>query len=293
MKKLRSFTALLIALSVTCWSEVGFAQTSPQPDWPLFQQNVGHTGQTFPSRSVQNPAIRWKQPVGVAGWLNSPLIADGQVFISSSGYLWQIPDYEAGNESDSLLTDGVYAFDLKTGERNWYAPAQADVSGIAFENGLIFATGDEGAVWALDARSGELKWRQNLGSETYQVLVHKQVVYLGNSQGQFFALDAQTGKIRWKTALKGSIRAGAALQGDRLVVGTTQGKIYGLNLKGKIRWEKDLVQFYPEYINDQYTTAIEIYASPTLYKNSAIIGFARDTLYPTPALIRLDLLTGQ
>lgn len=293
MKKFRSFSAVLIALSVTCWSEVGFAQSLPQPDWPMFQQNVGHTGQTFPSRSVQNPVIRWKQPVGVAGWLNSPLIADGQVFISSSGYLWQIPDYEAGNESDSLLTDGVYAFDLKTGERNWYAPAQADVSGIAYENGLIFATGDEGAVWALDARSGELKWRQNLGSETYQVLVHKQVVYLGNAQGQFFALDAQTGKIRWKTALKGSIRAGAALQGDHLVVGTTQGKIYGLNLKGKIRWEKDLIQFYPEYINDPYTTAIEIYAAPTLYKNSAIIGFARDTLYPTPALIRLDLLTGQ
>ena len=197
------------------------ANTVNNPDWPLFQQNVSHTGQGLTSRSIINPTILWKQPVGVAGWLNSPLIADGQVFISSSGYLWQIPDYEAGNESDSLLTDGVYAFDLKTGNRNWYAPARADASGMAYENGLIFATGDEGAVWALDARSGELKWRQELGAETYQVLVHNQVVYVGTATGHFFAMEANTGKIRWKTALKGSIRAEAALHGDRLVVGTT------------------------------------------------------------------------
>ncbi len=299
MKKILSISPLVLALSLSGWLLTALVSPSqanpvtPSQDWPLFQQNISHTGQAPSSRTIQNPFIRWKQAVGVAGWLNSPLIADGQVFISSSGYLWQIPDYEAGNESDSLPTDGVYAFDLKTGARNWYAPARADASGIAYENGQIFATGDEGAVWALDARTGELKWRQELGAETFQVLVHNQVVYVGTAQGLFFALDANTGKIRWKTALEGSIRAGAALQGDRLVIGTTHGKIYGLSLKGKIRWEKDILSLYPEYVNEQYLTPIEIYGSATLYKNSAIIGFARDNLYPTPALIRLDLLTGK
>lgn len=264
-----------------------------EPDWPLFQQNISHTGQANPSRSVNNPIIRWKQPIGVAGWLNSPLIAEGQVFISSSGYLWQMPDYDPNNESDSLKTDGIYAFDLVTGERNWYAPAQADVSGLAYDKGLIFATGDEGAIWAVDARSGEIRWRQNVGAETYQVMVHQQVVYVGNEQGMLFALDAPSGKIRWKTQLKGSIRAGVTVQGDRLIVGTTAGKIYGLNLKGKIRWEQDVLALYPEYVTEQYVTQTEIYATPTLYKNSVILGFARDTLYPTPALIRLNVATGK
>lgn len=304
MKKILALAPLVLTVSLSIFLSTGMAfpveanqanqaNLVTPADWPLFQHNPSHTGQATPSQRIAQPVIRWKQPVGIAGWLNYPLIADGQVFISSSGYLWQIPDYEAGNESDSLLTDGVYAFDLKTGTRNWYAPGKADVSGIAYENGRLFATGDEGAVWALDARSGELKWRQELGAETYQVLVHQQVVYVGNAEGVFFALDAQTGKIRWKTALKGSIRAGAALQGDRLVVGTTSGKVYGLSLKGKIRWEQDLLKLYPEYVEEQYAPSMEVYASATLYKNSAIIGFARDTLYPTPALVSFDLLTGK
>ncbi|PIQ28706.1 hypothetical protein COW36_11935 [bacterium (Candidatus Blackallbacteria) CG17_big_fil_post_rev_8_21_14_2_50_48_46] len=264
-----------------------------EADWPMFQKDPQHTGQSKVSRSVKDPVIRWKMPVGVSGWLNSPLIADQKVFIGSSGYLWQMPDFEEGNESESLKTDGVYAFDLKSGKALWYAPAGNDVNGIAYDQDTVYATGDEGAVWALEAGSGTQKWKTALGSTTYQLLVHQGVVYSGNNQGQFFALDAKSGKILWKTQLEGAIRAGAALAEDRLILGTTAGKVYALSLKGKIRWQQDIQKLYPEYSQGEYKTPVEVYASATIYKQSAIIGFARDTLYPTPALLAFDIRTGK
>jgi outer membrane protein assembly factor BamB len=270
-----------------------FPVSAQTTDWPMFQNNPAHTGQGTNSRTVKNPVIRWKQPVGVAGWLNSPIIADGQVFIGSSGYLWQIPDYDEGNESESLITDGVYAFDLKTGKKNWYAPAWNDVNAVAYDKNRVFATGDEGAIWAINAQTGEEIWKQKLGAETYQLLVHNNRVYVGTAKGLFTALDATTGKILWQVNLKGSIRAGAALKEDILVLGTTEGHVYGINLNGKIRWEKNIQKLYSEYQDEQYPVAIEVYASATIYQNKAIISFARDTLYPTPAMVALDYKTGK
>lgn len=263
----------------------------PAADWPLFQKDPQHTGQAYPQRMIQKPVIRWKQPVGIAGWLNYPLIAEGMVYISSSGYLWQGADADFSKHDQDHPADGVYAFDLRTGTRRWYAPAYNDVNGIAWDQGLVLATGDEGAVWALDARTGQLKWRKNLGASTYQLLVHQGVAYTGDEQGRFYALDVASGKILWQLQLQGAIRAGAALAQDHLILGTTAGQVYSLSLKGKIRWQRAIQTFYPQYVQDK--TPIAVYASATIYQKTAILGFARDSYYAEPALISLDLDKGQ
>lgn len=146
---------------------------------------------------------------------------------------------------------------------------------------------------ALDARSGQLKWRRELGAACYQLLVHAGVVYTGDEKGRFYALDAKTGKILWQVQLQGAIRAGAALAHNQLILGTTAGQVYSLSLKGKIRWQQDIQKLYPEYSQGEVKTPIEVYAAATIYQQTAIVGFARDTLYPEPALISFDLNSGK
>ncbi len=260
--------------------------------WPTFQHNAQRTGHVK-RPEISNPAVRWRARVGVTGWLNNPIIAHNTVFIGSSGYLWNQGDAAIPPSSRrNRQTDGVYAFDVKTGVQKWYTPAADDVNQIMYTEHQIIATGDEKAVWALDPETGLQRWITPLDGEGYQLLSVGKEIVVGDSTGKITWLDATTGKRLAQQQLDGAIRSGASASGTQVFTATTQGTVYAFDAKHKQKWKTSLRDVYPELIS-QYMPQLEIYGAPTLYDGAVVIGFARDTTYPTPALVALEKNTGK
>lgn len=262
-----------------------------EADWPMFQYNSQHQGRVAERQAIKQPKVLWKAPVGVTGWLNSPVIAEGLVFVGSAGTFWNMPDYE-GYDAPYVM-DGVLAFELESGKRKWYQPADNDVNQVVYEQGLVIATGAQQQVWALEAQTGKKRWSVPLKGEGYQLLVHNGQVIVGDGKGQLLWLEAKTGKVLARTQLDSAIRAGASSDGERIFAATVEGTIYAFDLKGNLQWKESLRTLYPELIDPDYPLRPEIYGAPTVFQDLLVIGFARDTLYETPALLALDRKNGK
>lgn len=271
----------------------GSAQAAETYAWPMFQYNPQHSGQVQ-RPAISKPKLLWKAPVGVTGWLNSPVIDQQRVFVPSSGQLWNMPDQSTDARHPG---DGVMAFELETGKRLWVHPAQNDVNQVVLAAGSVIATGAEGAIWALDPATGEEHWRQELGAEGFQILAvpgptGAQVV-VGTGKGQLFWLDADSGQILRRSQLDGAIRAGVSWDGERFFAATIEGSVYAFDATGELVWQQSLRSLYPDLIDPDYPFRPEIYGSPTVYKDFVILGFARDSYYDSPALLALDRKNGK
>jgi outer membrane protein assembly factor BamB len=246
---------------------------SPGP-WPMFQRDVRRHG-AADAPAIDTPAIRWSREVGITGWLNSPIVAGGRVFVASSGQVWNKPD---GG-------DGVFAFTLD-GEPAWFRQLPGDANGVAYARCRVFVTSDAGTVAALDSRTGEPVWERELeGGKVYSnPLPLDGRVYVGNARGNLFALDQATGKTVWAKALDGTVRGGVATDGERIFVGTQARLAAALDAEtGKTVWSRELSD----------PAATEIYPTPTVVGSKVVFGYARDTSYDVPAMVAFDTRTGE
>lgn len=278
--------ALLLAATWIGTLAYAPAQAAPRgeagysADWPTFQASPARTG-SVQARTITNPTVLWATEVGTQTWLNNPVILGNRVFVGSSGSRWNRPD-------DS---DGVYCLDLASGHILWFTPAKDDVNGVAYGEGLIVATGDEGAVWALEADSGKIRWRQrpSIGKMYTNPLVVGGLAVVGNARGVLYAFDLRTGTPKWQKRLTGAIRGGASSDGATIYAGSTRGDLVALGLDGAQRWRISLLR--PSF-DGQSEEPAEIYAAPTVVGDLLVIGFARDTYYDKPALVGVDRETG-
>ena len=148
-----------------------------------------------------DPRIEWSKEIGIAGWLNSPIIVNGTIYVGSAG--------RSQGTQDSF--DGVWALDLYTGEQKWFFGAALDVNGISYGDGIIVATGDEGRVWGIDARTGDLLWEDDLGVATYGFpLIVDDLVVVGDGDGFATGFDLRSGRRQngWQVQVDGPIREG-------------------------------------------------------------------------------------
>jgi outer membrane protein assembly factor BamB len=242
-----------------------------EPEWPTFKGNNSRTGTTSVP-PIKAPKVLWKTEIGIQGYLNCPVLADGRVFVGSSG--------SKHNESDDK--DGVYCLDAKTGKILWYFRTEEDACGLSYGNGIVFATGDDGVLRALSATDGKELWQTRREGELYcQPLVVKDRVLIGDMRGRVAAFDAKTGKAAWDVAVSdGGVRGGLSCAGDRIYATFTAARVACLDLDGKILWKRRISEW------------AEIYPAPVVAGERLLIGYARDTQYETPAFKALDAKTG-
>lgn len=281
---MQTFWALPLALLISLGS---VSAALAEADWPMFKHDAARTGNGGQRPAIKSPRLLWKTPVGLTGWLNSPVIAENVVYVGSSGTGWNRAD-KTGKKGQP--GDGVYAFALDSGKQLWYAAASQDVNAVVWDNGRVFATGDDGTIWALDAATGEQLWRTKLKGAGYQMLTYGGRVLVGDAGGQFSWIDQVTGRINGKNQLDGEIRAGMAANESQIFVATRKGTVYAFNFGGKLLWRQSLAELYPDYQPGE--GVFEIYGTPVLYKDTVILGFARDTYYDTPALVALAARNG-
>jgi len=246
-------------------------------DWVTFQGRPDRSG-CVEAPVIEDPKLLWATEVGIQGWLNNPVIADGVVYVGSAGSI----------QFETDRRDGIYAIDLMTGERKWFFEASLDVNGVTVGSGVVVATGDEGLVWGIDIETGRALWSTNLATAVFgNPLIMDDKAIVVDGLGNITAFDVLTGERRWLASIEGqSIRGGVASDGEMIFVAGEQREVLALDLDGVAVWR--------ETVRGRGATgeAARIFAAPTVVGDLVIITLVRDDVYAEPALLALDKGTG-
>lgn len=145
-------------------------------------------------------------------------------------------------------TSGIFnAVSLKDGKILWAFPAGRPIHGgaLATDEHLYFAC-DNGFLFKLTRADGKEVWRYDLGdAQAPRMLMHQTIffwdykapkpalvdgtLYLGAGDGGFHAVNAETGQRVWRFAAKDKIRGDALVVGDKVIFGSFDNNLYGLN----------------------------------------------------------------
>lgn len=241
-----------------------------QAVWPMFQRDAMRRGRQAGDLR-QRPEQLWSTFIGIQSWLNNPVIAGDRVFVGSSGTSW--------NEADEK--DGVYALDLSSGKQSWFFPTPSDANGVAVSRCRVVATIDDGSVFGIDTKNGAPVWRfQTTGKAYTNPLILGAAVLIGDATGAIYMLDIETGDPRWTHQMDSAIRGGVSSNGELIFAASEKGTVVALDMVGNVRWE------VPAAENRG------IYAAPTVVGDAVLIGFVRDTTYPSPAVLALSQKDG-
>jgi eukaryotic-like serine/threonine-protein kinase len=179
---------------------------------------------------LESGKLKWKFKTGDVVHA-SPAIADGVLFVGS----W-----------DSYF----YALDAATGTENWRFKTGEDhdiynqvgiQASAAVMDGVVYFGCRDSNFYAVDAVTGKQIWSfSNKGSWVIgSAAVRDGKVYFATSDsGKFYEMDAKSGAVVFSLDFKHwPMFSSPALVGDELYLGSHQGRLYSIDLKGrKIGW---------------------------------------------------------
>jgi eukaryotic-like serine/threonine-protein kinase len=257
-------------------SELACPESDGVVHWETFKADPSRAG-CINAPLITTPTVLWAAKVGVQGWLNNPVVVGDTVYIGSAGTL----------QFDSDEADGVYALNLETGTRRWFFKASFDVNGVAANEDLVVATGDEGLVWGIEPTEGLALWTANLGESVFtNPLLVDQLAIVGDQSGTISAFDTTTGQRQWKATVAGAVRGGVAYDGRRIYAVGEQREVVALDLQGKVIWRETIPGRTGE--GDQ----MRVFAAPVVAGDVVVISLVRDEVYGEPGLVALDRETG-
>ena len=145
--------------------------------------------------------------------------------------------------------DGYYGVDLKTGKELWHAPGEKypdAETGLAVHAGKVYAGLGVGgaALCVLDAATGQELQRATM---PYPVFAPPAIangkIYIGMGKGDYVnagvggevrCVDAATLKTDWTYPLELTVLGSVAVAGNDVVFASRDGRVYRLNLAGKL-----------------------------------------------------------
>lgn len=100
------------------------------------------------------PQLVWSADVGCQAWRNTPVVLGNDIFVASSGNVWNAPDDQ----------DGVFSLSAETGSQKWFAPMPHDANAMLLSKGWILVGCDDGTIACLKQATGEEVWSTRLPS---------------------------------------------------------------------------------------------------------------------------------
>ena len=205
---------------------------------------------------------------------NSPLIAEGKLFIvdgSSTVRAYNLADMkELWKNKVTSETDDDDDKELPGG-------------GIAYANGIIYATRGNGDVVALAVDNGTEIWKKNLGAPIRKSpAVGEEKVFAATADNQLFALNLVDGSTVWRHSgsAESTINYGSpapAIKDGSVVVAYSSGEIFGLNsLRGSELWAETISTGTER--RKTASTFVDVSATPVLVDGISYIGSQNGSL---------------
>ncbi len=178
-----------------------------------YQINQIHTGfvdfgqpLTFPTSTT------WQVTMGST--VSYPLIADGKVFVLTSG----TSTYNYGAQ--------LHALDLATGQEVWGPidiPGLFNRVGHTYDNGKIFVLNHDGVLRSFDAATGAAGWSKSIpGQSSFTAAPNavQGIVYVGGAGvgGTLYAVNESNGNVLWSNSVANGDESSPTVSADSVFV---------------------------------------------------------------------------
>lgn len=189
--------------------------------------------------------------------MGSPAIINNRTFLAGCDSVLHVIETIKGQEIKSVELDGqvgstpalagnhlyvgtmtnqVQAIDWKEGKVVWTYEAkkkqQPFYASVAVTEDLVIAGGRDKLIHALDRKTGDAQWTFATGGRVdSSPVVAGQRIYVGSLDGKLYVVDLKGQKVQEIVLGRQGILASPAVSGDRLVIGTLDGVVYCLGKK--------------------------------------------------------------
>ena len=242
-------------------------------------------------RAKPRPEIVQQFFIGKQTWRNNPTIVGNRLFVGSSGRVWNEPD----------VLDGVYSFNLDTGEKTWFVHTDADFNDLTYINGLVVGGTDSGEVLGIGARTGKTYWTRQFYGKVYARPARLRAgVAVATSAGGLYVLDLKNGLTKARSELDAGVRAGLVAAQGELWVATVSGTLYRYVGFGEVQLRRESRIYYPdEFGNELSGKAIawyerlgkgrgqraKFYGAPLVMDDRVILSVVRARQYDYPPVM--------
>ncbi len=258
---------------------------------PFFDSWAGELPATAQQAVQPAPAIAHRFFIGKQSWRNNPLIVGTRLFVGSSG--------RERDEPDDL--DGVYSFDLETGEKVWHVHTELDFNDLTYIGGLVIGGTQSGAVVAVGARSGKTYWKRVFDAPVaVRPVAVRDAVAIATASGELNVLDLKDGSTRVNSILGGAVSAGLAAGRGELWIATEAGTLHRYTGFGEVQMRRDSSVYYPDELGNRLSgKAIDWYdrlgdgkglrasfhAVPLVLEDRVVLSFSRESQYDYPPVM--------
>jgi outer membrane protein assembly factor BamB len=234
------------------------------------------------------PNVVWTKLIGAQKWKNNILIEGDLLYMGSGGAIMSKPDSK----------DGLYSLDIKTGERKWFFPGSNDFLSILSIGDMIYGGTLDGFFWSIAKEYGTPVWKLKFLTAVFSRPIRltfnedPDLLFIVPWKGNAYLIEPERGTIIFTLNLSGEFRADAIVRDNMIILPEQSGKVFFLKYSYK-KLEQTavvLIQYADPYSESGYSSA-DLYASPVIYKNTVIIGFARRTYYNQPPIAAIDVYT--
>ena len=212
----------------------------------------------------ENGDFKWKNNLG-AGVGSSPLCSEDRkvivcdyqgdivYFDSENGdVLWKTslgskivstPSITRKRLFTGTMAGDLYSIGLENGEKGWKKHLGSAIwSSIVTGKDFIIAATVDGHLIKLDLQ-GNILWITDPGGEIYSTPIcieKRDFVIIGTNNKLISAFSLSDGSLLWQYTVSGMVRGTPATDGEKIIIGTDDGKIYSFSMSGRILWMQDV-----------------------------------------------------
>jgi outer membrane protein assembly factor BamB len=190
--------------------------------WPMFRQNLNHTGLS-PYDTSGNPGkLRWSFTTNYDVRSSPAIGSDGTIYVGSG----EKPLY------------GLYAINSDGTEKWWFPTGDHVYSSPAIgSDGTIYVGSNDHRLYAINP-DGTEKWRLTTGKDVHSspAIGSDGTVYVGSDDRRLYAINPD-GTQKWRFITGDYVDSSPAIGSDGTVyVGSDDNRLYAINPDGTEKW---------------------------------------------------------
>ncbi len=187
--------------------------------WPMFRQNLNHTGLSEYDTSGNSGKLRWNFTTGDELGSSPAIGSDGTVYIGSLD--WRLY---------ATNPDGTEKWNFTTGNRVISSPAIGS-------DGTVYVGSNDHRLYAINP-DGTEKWNFTTGNRVISspAIGSDGIIYVGSDNNRLYAINPN-GTLKWWFKIVGWVLSSPAIGSDGTVyIGSNSHRLYAINPNGTLKW---------------------------------------------------------